>query len=133
MLRTIFAVLAAYAGLIGSAGAGEITDPRSFAIGQWGLGTAVRVYATYESRGGCARFTDRHLGAPGRLTDTGGVVTGVIEVTFTVDDPRGRCGGPRLIQDLIVVSNEVTNYMVRIFFVSPDGRVLKIENTSIRG
>lgn len=133
MIGRVIVLLVAALFMAGIVQAREITDPRSYAKGEKGMGTSVHVFGTYESRNGCARFVGKHLGDPSGAPEPAGIVTGVIEVTFVVEDSRGNCGGPRFIQDLIVTNSEVTNYMVRIYFVSPGGRVLKIENTSIRG
>lgn len=108
-------------------------DGGTYAVWEKHQGGALYVIGSYDSRNGCARFVDQRIGTPDGAAGHGQTLTGVVQITFTIEPGSGRCGGPATIRKRIATSGAITDDVVEIFYVSTSGRVLKHEKTAIRG
>jgi|GEM_PF-1577626 len=124
MIRTLsIALVALFAGLSGAALA---QGPGSFAQYQPG-GTVIRLDANYYASDTCqAALAANRAVPPGQH-----IAQNIIPVTIVIGpNPKG-CGGKRVVRRIVSVTGPVNTELIQIFFVTPQGRILKVEKVAI--
>ncbi|MBZ0215361.1 MAG: hypothetical protein K8F25_02310 [Fimbriimonadaceae bacterium] len=135
MLRMFFSAAILLAGFIAPAQSLVYWDDgRSYAVWEEKTGGALFVIASYETRNGCARFVDQHIGAPHGRSNDRKSLSGVVQVTFTIEQGARNCRGPvTTVRKWMATTGAVTDDVVEIFYVSTSGKLLKTERIAIRG
>ena len=132
MMRRVFAAIIFLVGLSVPALAYYLQDDRSIAIRNMRGGT-VHVTVIYQSPNSCGKFVSQRRGTPGGDPGYGYEVTGIVQMTVTIDESRRGCGRTGVIHELMVLPINVTDHVIEIFYVSMSGKLLSNERVAIRG
>lgn len=128
MARPLSAVVFALVLLAGATVAAQAQGPGSSARMQERLGMGVLVDTSYVAPDGCQAMLSFGRGAPpGAVLDDW-----TIPVTVVIGpDPLG-CSGERVLRRVFGIGGGSIQHLVEIFFVAPDGRILKTEKVAVQ-
>jgi hypothetical protein len=100
--------------------------PGSYARRAGPYGGPLILYANYLARDTCQKaLSGRRTAPPGQT-----VSRGMVPVTIVIGPNPGGCGNSRVVKYTMAVGGPNDFPIIRIFFVDPSGRILKIENIS---
>jgi hypothetical protein len=100
--------------------------PGSYARRAGPYGGPLILYANYYAKDTCQKaLSGRRAAPPGQA-----VSANLVPVTIVIGpNPKG-CGNSRVVKWTMTVGGPSDYPLIRIFFVDPSGRILKIENIS---
>lgn len=100
--------------------------PGSYARRTGPYGGPLRLEANYVARDTCQAAIAANRGAPAGQS----VGSEIIPVTIVIGpNPKG-CGNSRVVTRIMTLGGPKETNLIRIYFVDPAGRILKIENIS---
>jgi hypothetical protein len=128
-MSLLHALLIVASGLFLSSGSALAQGPGSFAERQleMRMGNSVRIDTSFVASDGCQAILGARSGAPAGVS----VHNEILPVTVTVGRDPGGCSGDRVLRRVFAVGGSAIHNLVEIFFVSPDGRVLRSEKVAI--
>ncbi len=127
-MKALMSLTAAAVVTLASAASVAAQGPGSSARFAGQFGGPLMVDASYYDAGGCHAILDSFPGAP-----PGSVLSHeILPATVVVGpDPLG-CSGNPVAREVFGLAPGQTHNLVEIFFVSPDGRLLKTEKVAIQ-
>lgn len=114
--------------LLAGAAAAQAQGPGSSARLQERFGMSILVDASYVAPDGCQAILSFGRGAPAGAAIDDWTIPVTVEIG---PDPRG-CSGQRVLRQVFGIGGGSIQHLVEIFFVAPDGRILKTEKVAVQ-